>query len=359
MGFIRHRSLGGMSLLLPKSLPLLAFALRAPVVPQAIILAVVILTAVFATHGLAQAPTVSASKPLLSSTTSFDRATRPNTLLQVQMSYQRDQDRTFDSLRGELLPIIDAHLGEAAVAVVDLQTGERFHINGQALHVAGSVIKVYIGLSAWRSVQDGLLPLDTVDGLLSEVFVSQSNAAAASLAQMVGFEAINEEMRRFGAHYSVLTHHPGYVAQQARGYVANSNLTTALDSIGTLAVLWHGAALSLETSHAFLERLDSTLNDFGLAGGLPPQARITRKIGWITPNDADTYWLNADAVNDIAIVRFDREGATHAYAIGVFIQRNLDQLAAWQLTKKISTIVWDFFAEERYPLDAMPPIEAG
>ena len=344
---------------MPQLLPLLAFTLRAPVISHAVILAAVILAAAFATHELAQAPTVSASRPSPSSATSFDRAVRPNTLLQVQMRYQRDQARSFDPLRAELLSVIDGHLGEVAVAVVDLQTGERFHLNGQALHVAGSVIKVYIGLNAWRSAQDGLLPLETVDDLLFEVFVNQSNAAAATLAQMVGFEAINEEMRRFGAHYSVLTHHPGYVRQQAQGYVANSNLTTALDSVNTLAALWHGTALNREASRAFLERMNSALNDFGLAAGLPPQARIVRKIGWIIPSDADTHWLNADAVNDTAIVQFDRDESTYAYAIGVFMQRNLDQLAAWRLTKNISTMVWDFFVEERYPLDATPSPEAG
>ena len=99
--------------------------------------------------------------------------------------------------------------------------------------------------------------------------------------------------------------------------------------------------------------------DFGLAGGLPPQARIARKIGWITPEDADTDWLNADAVNDIGIVQFDRDGVTYAYAIGVFTQRNLDQLAAWRLTKDISAMVWDFFAEERYPLRTTSSLEAG
>ena len=333
--------------------------LRAPVISHAAILAAVILAAVFATHEFAQAPTVSASRPSPSSATTFDRAVRPNTLLQVQVRYQRDQARSFDALRRGLLPIIDDHNGEVAVAVVDLQTGERFHINGQALHVAGSVIKVYTGLSAWRSVQDGVLPLGRVDDLLFETFIVQSNDAAAILGQMVGFEAINEEMRRFGAHHSVLTHHPGYVAQQAQGYVANSNLTTALDSIDALATLWHGDALGLEASRAFLERMDSRHTVFGLPGGLPPQARIIRKDGIVSPSDPDSHWLDADAVNDIAIVEFDRDGTTYAYAIGVFMQHNRSQVAAWQLTRAISTMVWDFFVEERYPLDATPSPGAG
>lgn len=326
---------------------------------QVIILAAVVFAIALATQGLAHAPAVSASGSSASSVSFLDRAVRPNTLLQAQMSHQRDQARSFNSLRGELLPVIDDHLGDVAVAVVDLQTGEQFHINGQALHVAGSVIKVYIGLSAWRSAQNGLLSFETVDDLLFAVFVDQSNAAAAILVQAVGFEAINEEMRRFGAHHSVLTHHPGYETQQAQGYVANSNLTTALDSIDALAVLWHGTALSPEASRAFLDRMDSALTDYGLTGGLPPQVRIARKIGWITPEDADADWLNADAVNDIAIVQFDRDGATYAYAIGVFTQRNLDQLAAWRLTKNISAMVWDFFAEERYPLSTTSSLEAG
>ena len=281
--------------------------------------------------------------------TTFDRATRPNTLLQVKVTYQRDQSRSFDPIRQEILTRIDDHLGQVSIAIVDLQTGERFHIDGETLHLAGSVIKVYIGLSAWRLVQEGLLPSSTVDTLLHDVFINQSNFAAEILAQMVGFEAINEEMRRFGAHNSILTHHPGYTTEQAPGYIANSNLMTALDSIDTLTSLWNGDALSHEASRGFLDRMDSTLVDIGLTAGLPAEARIKRKIGWVIPSDSDPLWLNADAVNDIAIVQFDRDNETHAYGIGVFMQRNLNQHDAWILIKEISRIVWDFFAEERYP----------
>ena len=291
--------------------------------------------------------------------TAFDGSVRPSTLLQVQTTLQRDQARSFDPLRLELLTLIDDHRGEVSLAIVDLQTGERFHIDGETLHVAGSVIKLYIGLSAWRLVQEGLLSPVTVDRLLFEVFISQSNFAAELLAQMVGFDAINEEMRRYGAHSSVLTHHPGYVTEQAPGYIANSNLMTALDSVDTLVTLWQGDAIGPDASRAFLDRMDSTLVDLGLTAGLPPDARIKRKIGWIIPSDADPLWLNADAVNDVAIVQFDRNGETRAYAIGVFMQRNLNQHDAWVLTEEISRIVWEFFAEQRYARAAPAALDAA
>ncbi len=283
------------------------------------------------------------------------RTSQPPLLVRAATIVDRDQAPDLLPLRGQIDDLVQDHLGDVSLAVVDLQTGDLIHINGQALHVSGSVAKLWIGLAAWRLLLDGALNPVIVDRLLHGVFIEQSNFAAEILAQMAGFDAINQEAAAFGAHRTVLSHHPGYLTEQAPGFIANSNLSTALDSTDTLAALWYGDVFDLEGSHAFLERMDSTLVDYGISAGVPPGVRLRRKIGWIIPSDADLAWLNADAVNDIALVQFERPGGPLAYALAIYTQRNLDQQSSWRLVAEISRITWEFFAEQRYP----PPVQAA
>lgn len=288
------------------------------------------------------------------------QTTQTGTLLRAVTTSDRQQAPALLPLRRQILDLIDPLRADVAVAVLDLQSGDLIHINGRAPHVTGSAIKVWITIAAWQQMLHGNVTPGTVERLLHGVLIEQSNLAAEQIIDLIGFPAIQQEIAAFGAHRTVLAHHPGYTDERAPGFTANSNLSTAIDSVRTLAGLWNGGPIDQAQGRAFLERWDGTHVSYGLAGGLPPEARLRHKIGWIIPTDADPLFLNADAVNDVAIVQLARAGAdpasAPAYAIAVYTQFNLSQHDAWRLIAKISRLTWDYFNDVRYP---PPPSAAG
>ena len=292
------------------------------------------------------------------------QTTQSSTLLRAVTTSDREQAPALLHLRRQILDLVDPLRADVAVAVLDLQSGDLIHINGRSPHVTGSVIKVWITLAAWQQMLAGNLAPNTVERLLHGVLIQQSNLAAGQIVDLVGFPAVQAEIDAFGAHRTVLAHHPGDTDQQAPGFTANSNLSTAIDGVRTLAALWNGGPIDQAQGRAFLERWDGVHVTYGFAGGLPPEARLRHKIGWIIPPDADPLFLNADVVNDVGVVQLARGavvGAAHdgnspAYAIAVYTQFNLNQHDAWRLIAQISRLTWDYFNDVRYP---PPPSPAG
>ena len=262
----------------------------------------------------------------------------------------------------ELEPLIEAFSSSsttseegarAAIAVMDLQTGERVAVNGDTQFQAASTIKFYVLLSVLRDIELGYYTFADVESAIWGVMVPQSNASARELTLRTGLRTVNQRLDAWGIHNTIITHPSGYTWEPDPLYGHNDNLTTAADAVRGLSLLYNANLAGAKRSRTMLEQFTTLPRHFGIEGAVPDdQGRVFYKVGWLPAEDYSS-------INDLAIVEFERNGETLACAIAIYTQGAVPQYPAWALVREAASAVWNHFVTVRYPETPMPPPEAA
>ena len=286
------------------------------------------------------------------------------------------QNLSLDTLRALIINyldsrgfIYDSQGTVASVYVLDLVSGDEINILSDVAYSAASTIKMPIIIEYFRQLNREPTPGEA--WLIANSLLCSNNSSSNLIMEIVGgndiftgLRRVNESLQSISASNTFITapFYLGVEGQELGSIQAPAtspnqtfstepdrfNQTTAAD-MGTLFSLIYdcahydsGLALALPegqiTQQECRRMLEVTsANDLErlLQGGIPPDARISHKNGWIF-----------DTVGDAGIV-YSPNGRD--YVISVFLWERTefqDYEKLWPLVEEISRAAWNFFNPE-------------
>ena len=265
--------------------------------------------------------------------------------------------------------IYDGQSTVASVFVLDLLTGEEFSILGDVAFSAASTIKVPIMIEYFRALT--IAPSAEEAWLLANSLLCSNNASSNLLMEILGandifagIQSVSDTAQFIGASNTYITA-PFFlgVEGQRLGSISppatNPNPIhdtgadpfnqTSAEDMGTLFNLLYdcakfGSGLAITLADGLISQNDcrqmlelTSANDLErlLQGGIPPDARISHKNGWIF-----------DTVGDAGVV-YSPNG--RHYVISVFLWEQTefqDYEKLWPLVEEISRATWNYFNPE-------------
>ena len=266
--------------------------------------------------------------------------------------------------------IFDGQGTVASIYILDLATGEEINILGDVAFSAASTIKVPIAIEYLRRLERELTAGEA--WLIANSLLCSNNSSSNLLMEIIGggdiftgLRSVSNTIQAIGARNSYITA-PFIlgVEGQALGSIAAPpttpnpafdtqpdpyNQTTAQDLGAMFSLIYDcahydsGLALTLPQSQITQRECQQLLevmsaNDIErlLQGGIPQDARISHKNGWIF-----------DTVGDAGVV-YSPSG--RHYVISVFLWEAAefqDYEKLWSLVEEISRAAWNFFNPER------------
>lgn len=297
-------------------------------------------------------------------------------IVNLPVSPHGDRQLGLDSLRALIINYLDSrgfiYDGQGTVAsvyVLDLVSGDEIGILGDVAYSAASTIKAPIIIEYFRQLNRE--PTAGEAWLIANSLLCSNNSSSNLIMEILGGNDIFTGLRRvtntlqsIGASNTYITapFYLGVEGQQLGSIQAPAtspnqtfsteadpfNQTTAED-LGTIFGLIYdcahydsGLALALPEGQITQQECRRILevtsaNDLErlLQGGIPPDARISHKNGWIF-----------DTVGDAGIV-YSPNG--RHYVISVFLWERTefqDYEKLWPLVEEISRAAWNFFNPE-------------
>ncbi len=195
-----------------------------------------------------------------------------------------------------------------ALAVVDLESGERAQVAGDQLFVSASAAKAW-----WVAAALAGTDVERVAPFAVPVFAESDNAATAAVIDLVGPDRVNRYLWDVVAMRSTALTRWNHGARReptnAPRRMGTDNYTTALDALRFLERLERGEILDPARTRALLDwmRLSPRAGLGGwLTARLPPRSRAgaAHKAGWLEPgccSDERVY----NHLNEIGVVRAD------------------------------------------------------
>jgi len=240
---------------------------------------------------------------------------------------------------------------DVAIAVTDLQNGERISVGGNVLHRTGCVINLFALLGAVSEFQAGNASPAGLGYSIKKGIGGSYPPEVKNFTQSVfgsyltGTYHARNLMASWGMSASYFDHIPYY-----GGEYPAPNILTALETNDILSRLWHGQLFDAQwTSYTIGVLRDSyAYTNYIIPGRLPSQAKVGHKIGYYADWDG---WVN----NDAGIVSFTgADGAQKAYVITYLSQMAGSERMGYSFGAKLSRDVWDWMAA-KYGLPAPPP----
>ncbi|HEY8074438.1 MAG TPA: serine hydrolase [Labilithrix sp.] len=210
---------------------------------------------------------------------------------------------------------------DAALAVLDLTSGEYASSNETVTHVSASSPK-----AIWVAAALDHSGIDAVTPYAGPIFENSDNVAAGSAIDLAGgIDAVNDFYVRAGMTDSAMTQWNGRVATNSPKKMGDDNYFTAKDVIAFLSALDHGTLIAAPlTSQLETWMTWSPRTGYGgwLGTLLPPAAQTSmmHKAGWLPPGccgDDATY----NTLNEIGIVQVPMG---HRYAVAILARRGSD-----------------------------------
>lgn len=213
---------------------------------------------------------------------------------------------------------VEDYPGVAGFYVHDLEGGFGYGVRPDEEFFAASVIKVPVMVGVFREVEAGKLSFDetltiqeediapgsggleyqdpgteqTVGDLLWLMITESDNTATNVLVRAVGGEdRVNEVSRSLGATDTVLRQK---VTVERAAVPALDNQTTPADMAEILTKIYQGKAASEKSCKQMIELMSNTRRETWLEDGLPSDAKVANKAGWLD-----------STFNDVAIVEHD------------------------------------------------------
>lgn len=271
-----------------------------------------------------------------------------------------------EKLTAELTRVAADADGVVGIAVVDLESGERFGVNADLIFPQGSAIKIPVLLELFRQSDEGRLRLDERLPVTAEAQVGGSgvirhfgdgtsalslrdlavlmitlsdNTATNLLIERVGMDAVNRTMRELGLDSIRVQRTMIRPDQSAAG---NENLATAAQAA---------------TLMARLHRCELPLTAASCAGAreileIPKSGALTRPI----PGSIDVAW-KPGGIEGVSTAWGLVHLPTRPYALAIMV--NYSNGGAGQSIEAASRAVWSYFSRiaRSTPYGARVPME--
>src|SRR5690606_5561753 len=186
--------------------------------------------------------------------------------------------------------------GDVGVAVLDLQTGEEVHIDGDRPHKSASSIKLFMISAALKQIDQGLAPgsvaaiqhhIDETGQVSTDHPTGEILRLMGDGSQQRGGELVNEHMAELGMTNSRLVqwfdfHDPGFV--EDTDHVHFNNRFTALDVVRAIRSIREGRTYARALATEQLVRLHQLNGFYYLRRDLPlHRLFVADKVGFIAP----------------------------------------------------------------------------
>jgi beta-lactamase class A len=231
---------------------------------------------------------------------------------------------------------------EAAIAVVDLQTGALVSVNGNRPQRTGCTINLFALLAVVAEMAAGRAsPAELAPHIRAGIGGSYPPEVKRMLeltfgSYWRGLERSRQMLAALGIDPSRFDHVPYY------GNGTRNNYLTALEMASALARLYRGEVFDARWTAYTLARLrevNAGLN-YIIPGQLPRQATVAHKIGYHWDWDG---WVN----NDAGIVTFTgADGETKAYVVVYMSEKAPTEFAGYSFGARLSRLVWEHFVAE-------------
>jgi serine-type D-Ala-D-Ala carboxypeptidase (penicillin-binding protein 5/6) len=238
-------------------------------------------------------------------------------LAECQLLGAAEPGRSKKTLEHVLLPAIQQHRGDVAVAVKHLKTGESYEYQADRTMPTASLIKFPVMAAAYHAVENGKLSLDERielkaddkvqgSGILSSHFspgtiislrdaiqlmiVYSDNTATNLVLDKLGLPATNEFMKALGCpetriNAKVFRADTSIAPERSKEFGLGS--TTARDMV-KLCEMLHGRKLvSHDASEKMLQHLFACEDKQKVPRSLPPGTRVAHKTGSVTQTRTD------------------------------------------------------------------------
>jgi beta-lactamase class A len=263
----------------------------------------------------------------------------------------------------------DGQNSVASVFILDLETGEEVNINSDVAFSAASTVKMGILIDYFRSLL--FAPSADEAFLMAQSVLCSNNSSSNLIMQIIGRDdifrgiaSVTNTMQTIGARNTFITapFYLGVPGQQLGSIPApstrpNANFNTGADpfnqttteDLGTMLSMVYDCArygsglMTVYTDGEFTQSECQQIlnlmsaNDLErlLQGGLPPDARIAHKNGWLENVHGDAGIVFPPNGND--------------YIIAVYVWENAQFFSytrAWPLIEGISRAAWNYFNVE-------------
>lgn len=241
---------------------------------------------------------------------------------------------------------------DVAIAVTDLQTGERISINGNMPHRTGCTINMFALLAVVGEFQAGRADPQSVGYNIRVGIGGSYPPQVRRFLEMVfpSYQAGVDRAQELMSSWGMVASHFYQVPYYQIG--TQINQLTALEANLVLGKLYRGELFDPEWTAYTLARLREVnwgLN-YILPGQLPAAATVAHKIGFYADWDG---WVN----NDAGIVTFTGgDGEAKAYVVTYLSQKARTEYTGYSFGARLSRIVWDWFeATYRLGMEPAPP----
>ncbi len=270
------------------------------------------------------------------------------------------------TLEERIRPLVQAHRGNAAVAVRHLDTGEQFLWRAEMVQPTASLIKLPLMVTAYRQIDAGqldaarMLTLAEADkvpgsGILTGHFSAglqlsvrdairlmirySDNTATNLVAREVGLPATAACMQELGyseTRLNSFVYRGDTTIAPERSRLYGLGSTTALETVGLLEQIQRGTVASADSCRSMLQHLESCEDSAMLAARLPKGTKIAHKSGAVAASRTDAGLIY---------------GPSGVFAICVLTTENEDRSwedsnAAHDLIARVARAAWDHFNPE-------------
>ena len=240
-----------------------------------------------------------------------------------------------DPLAGEAASYVSTRSGSIVAAVYDIATGRTWRLGQGQPQAEASVVKLDVLETLLAERDDSLAGLPATDQSLAQQMIEDSdNAAATSLWYAVGGAA---GIRSFNAAVG-LTHTSPSPCVDCAGFPWPGwglTTTTPSDQISLLRALVEPNALltSGERSYALSLMENVTPSQrWGITGGVPLQATVALKNGWLPLDSTGTDWQ----INSVGWI----SGGRADYLMAVLTTGNPTEQYGIDTIDGLAAIVW-------------------
>jgi beta-lactamase class A len=243
--------------------------------------------------------------------------------------------RLTDPLGAAAASYVASRSGTVVAAVYDVGSGQTWTLGTQRPQAEASIVKLDILETLFAQEGDGRAGLPPADqSLAQEMMEDSDNSAATSLWNAVGgpgpIQSFNTAAGLTDTAPSSCVACPGF-AWPGWGLTT----TTPADQIVLLRELIRPSTLLTETQrNDALQLMEDVAPSqrWGVTGGVPQEATVALKDGWLPLNSAGTDWQ----INSIGWI----SGSGHDYLVAVLTTGNPDEQYGIDTINQLSAMVW-------------------
>lgn len=240
-----------------------------------------------------------------------------------------------DPLGGAAASYVASRSGTVVAAVYDVSSGQTWTLGTQRPQAEASIVKLDILETLFAQEGDGPTGLPPADqSLAQEMMEDSDNSAATSLWNAVGgpgpIQSFNTAAGLTDTAPSSCVACPGF-AWPGWGLTT----TTPADQIMLLRELLKPSTLLTDAQRKDALQLMENVaasQRWGVTGGVPQQATVALKDGWLPLNSAGTDWQ----INSIGWI----SGSGRDYLMAVLTTGNPDEQYGIDTINQLSAMVW-------------------